>query len=72
MGIAMMPQIGRSGTPDLSKAAPLWVFEFFNHLIYLYNSEVGQAEPTGTPIVPSVTSILGSAIPAFICQAKGV
>jgi len=33
MGIAMMPQIGWSGTPDFPKAAPLWAFEFFNHLI---------------------------------------
>ena len=37
MGIAMMPQIGWSGTPYLPKTAPVWAFEFFNHL-YQYDA----------------------------------
>jgi hypothetical protein len=47
MGIAMMPQIGWSGTPDFPKAAPLWAFEFFNHLInpesFVFISDSGKA-----------------------------
>ena len=74
MGIAMVPQMGGSGTADLPKATPAWIFEFFNRLIMTIEMAGKRLElfKAAVPTLGRVAVLYDAANPGNVLHAHAV